>query len=208
VNISPLDIRKHTFKKVFRGLDPDEVTSFLDIVSMEYENVVQQNSVLNERVSMLESQLNKFRDIEKMLQETLITAERTREDTLKNAKKQAEIVVREAEVRAASIVEEGRSALIMLRTSFGELKMHKDTYLAKLKSMVSAQSELFQQFTFPEEKAFDRIGSAVEEPKTSRRVGINLSGDEQKSSKRTPLQQIEDDIRREGGDAPGESGTE
>lgn len=144
-----------------RGFDPDEVMAFLDIISMEYENLVHQNSMMNEKLAMLETQLKKFRNMETALQDTLLSAERSREETMKIAKKQAEIIVREAEIKAASILDEGQNALVRLRNSFNELKMHKDTYLAKLKALVTAQAELFTQLSFNEERAFERIGEKV-----------------------------------------------
>jgi len=183
VNLTPLDIRKHEFRKKFSGFDPEEVMAFLDIVSMEYENLVQENSVLNERLAMMDNQLKKYRTIETTLQETLLTAERSREETIKIAKKQAEVIIREAEVRAAAVLEEGQNSLLRIRNSFNELKMHKDTYLAKLKALVNTQAELFKQYSFGEEKAFDR----VEQP------AIEL-----KPSRRSPIQQIEEDIERDG----------
>jgi len=177
VNLSPLDIRKHEFRKTLRGYDPDEVMAFLDIVSMEYENLVQQNSMLNEKLAMTDSQLKKFRSIETTLQETLLSAERSREDTIKIAKKQAEVIIREAEVKAAAIVDEGHSTIMRLRNTFNELKMHKDTYLAKLKALVSTQAELFKQYSFPEEKAFDKIEPAAEDAKPSRRTSLQNIGE-------------------------------
>jgi cell division initiation protein len=193
VNLSPLDIRKHEFRKKMRGYDPDEVASFLDIVSMEYENLVHQNSMLNEKLAMMESQLKKYRNMESTLQETLLSAERSREETLKIAKKQAEIVVREAEIKASAIMDEGQNSLVRLRNSFNELKMHKDTYLAKLKALVTAQAELFKQYSFSEERAFDRVSERVD-----------LTGEERKQpqvtpppqQRRTPPQKLEDGMLR------------
>lgn len=175
MNLSPLDIRKHEFKRKMRGYDPDEVASFLDIVSIEYENLVHQSSMMSEKLAMMESQLKKYRNMESTLQETLLSAERSREETLKIAKKQAEIVIREAEVKAAAILEEGQSSLVKLRNSFNELKMHKDTYLAKLKALVTAQAELFKQYSFSEERAFDRANERVD-----------ISGEERKQSVTPP----------------------
>lgn len=154
MNLSPLDIRKHEFKKAFRGFDPDEVMAFLDIVSMEYENLVLQNTMLSEKLAMTDNHLKKYREIENTLQEALMSAERVREDTIKNAKNQADLIVREAEIKAASIVEEGRSSLARLRATFSELKIHKDTYLAKLKTIINTQLELFKQYSFSGRKGF------------------------------------------------------
>jgi cell division initiation protein len=170
VNLSPLDIRKHEFKKIFRGFDPDEVIAFLDIVSMEYENLVLQNTMLSEKLAMTENHLKKYREIENMLQEALLSAERVREDTIKNAKNQADLIIREAEVKSASIIEEGRSSLTRLLNTFNELKIHKDTYLAKLKTIINTQLELFKQYSFSEEKAFEKAETVFEDKKSMRRT--------------------------------------
>ncbi|MBN1290743.1 MAG: DivIVA domain-containing protein [Candidatus Latescibacteria bacterium] len=163
MNISPLDIRKHEFRKVIRGFDSDEVSTFLDMVSMEYENLVRENALLTEKVENFDSQLKKYRDIESTLQETLLSAQRAREDTLKTAKKQAEVIIREAEVKAASIIEEGRNSLTRLKNAFTELKVHKDTYLTKIKALTHAQLEVFERYTFSEEEKLERVAPIIDD---------------------------------------------
>jgi cell division initiation protein len=129
MNVTPLDIRKHEFKKAFRGYEADEVTSFLDMVSMEYEQLITRNIILQEKVQNYESQLKKYHDIEGTLQETLLSAERAREDTVKNAKKQAEVIVREAEVKAAQAFEDARQTISELRNAIMFLKVQKESYI-------------------------------------------------------------------------------
>ena len=163
MNISPLDIRKHEFNKSFRGFDTDEVSAYLDMISIEFENLVRENAVLTERTTSTDSQLKKYRDIESTLQETLLSAQRAREETIKIAKKQADIIIREAEVKAASIVEGGRRELSALRSSFNELKIHKDAYYAKLKALVQSQMGLLEGHDFPEEKLY---AATIAEEKT------------------------------------------
>lgn len=160
MNISPLDIRKHEFKRSMRGYDVEEVTAFLDMVSLEYEKLISQNAMNQERIQHFESQLKKYHDIEGTLQETLLSAERAREDTVKTAKKQAEVIIREAEVKAASIIEEGRRTYTELRNAIITLKVQKDSYIAKLKSLMNAQLEVFDSFSFDaEEQAVETVGN-------------------------------------------------
>lgn len=166
MNISPLDIRKHEFKKSLRGFDTDEVSAYLDMISIEFENLIRENSILTERTASIDSQLKKYRDIESTLQETLLSAQRAREETIKIAKKQADIIIREAEVKAASIVEGGRRELSALRSSFNELKVHKDAYYAKLKALVHSQMDLLEGHDFPEEKLY--AATVTEEEPLSR----------------------------------------
>ena len=157
MNLSPLDIRKHEFKKSIRGYDVDEVRAFLDMVSMEYENFVRENALLNEKAKECNSQLKKYHDIEGILQETLLSAERAREETVETAKKQAEVIIREAEVKAASIIEEGRRVFSSLRNKIVDLKVQKDAYLTRIKSLINTQMEIFEKFSFPEEKKIEKI---------------------------------------------------
>ncbi len=157
VNISPLDIRKHEFKKVLRGYDPDEVLAFLDMVSVEMEGLIRESSTLREKAASFETQLKKYHDIENTLRETLLSAQKAREETINMAKKHADVIIREAEVKAASIVDEGRNELARVRGSFSELKMQKDSFLVKIRSMVNAQLDLLNNIEFPEEAAAEAL---------------------------------------------------
>ena len=161
MNISPLDIRKHEFKKSLRGYDVDEVTAFLDMVSIEYENLVRDNALLNEKVKEYSSQLKKYHDIEGTLQETLLSAERAREETVELAKKQAEVIIREAEVKAASIIEDGRSVFSRLRNTIDGLKVQKEAYIIKIKALINAQLEIFDKFSFIEEEKIETFENVL-----------------------------------------------
>ena len=163
MNITPLDIRKHEFRKVFRGFDSEEVTTFLDMISVEYENFIRENALLTEKTANLDNQLKKYRDIESTLRETLLSAQRAREDTIAIAKKQSEVIIREAEVKAASIIEEGRTVLSKLRNSFTELKIQKDSYLIKIKALTEAQLKILEQCSFSEEMKAEKIDTILED---------------------------------------------
>jgi cell division initiation protein len=157
MNITPLDIRKHEFKKSFRGYEVDEVTGFLDMISMEYEQLLTRNMILQEKVQNYESQLKKYHDIEGTLQETLFSAERAREETLRNSKKQAEVIIREAEVRSASLLEDTRETISELRNAIMFLKVQKESYITKLKALANAQLEMFTRISFDAEEKMDTV---------------------------------------------------
>ena len=46
MQITPLDIRKHPFRKTFKGFDPDQVNSFLNMVADEYEKLIRSSNEL------------------------------------------------------------------------------------------------------------------------------------------------------------------
>lgn len=156
MNISPLDIRKHEFKKSLRGYDTDEVTAFLDLISIEFENIIRENSMLKDKAVNTDSQLKKYYDIESTLRETLLSAQRAREETIETAKKHADVIIREAEVKAAAIIDEGRNELSRIRSTFTELKVQKVNYLAKMKALINAQLEMLDNLSFREEEELNK----------------------------------------------------
>ena len=76
MRLTPLDIRKQEFKKAMRGLETDEVHAFLATVADEYEAVLNDNKALRERVLELDDKVQEYRNMEKTLRDTLLTAER------------------------------------------------------------------------------------------------------------------------------------
>jgi len=163
VSISPLEIRKHEFRKTMRGYDPDEVAEFLDFISVEMENLVHENVMFAEKVKTYESQLKKYRDIESTLQDTLLSAQRAREDTLSTAKKQADMIIREAEVKISSTLEENRQKIARLKNVFNDIKIQKETYLSKLKTLINSQLDVFEKFSFEEEQVVGKMTSFYDE---------------------------------------------
>lgn len=161
MNISPLDIRKHEFRKTFRGYDPEEVAAFLELVSSEFETLIREQSQFKERLAGTSNQLASYHDIESTLRETLLSAQRAREDTLMTAKKQADIIVREAEVKAAAIIDEGHREIARLRVIFNEMRVLKDSYFARLKALVNAQYEMLDTIESPEEQAMDALDNSA-----------------------------------------------
>ena len=43
MRITPLDIHSHRFARLFSGLDPGEVESFLRMVADDYESLLREN---------------------------------------------------------------------------------------------------------------------------------------------------------------------
>jgi cell division initiation protein len=74
--LTPLDIRKQEFPQRFRGYDPDEVDTFLDLIADDAEGLTNERNQLQDRVATLESQLAEFREMERSLRDALVMAEK------------------------------------------------------------------------------------------------------------------------------------
>jgi cell division initiation protein len=140
MRLTPLDVRKQEFKKAMRGLDPDEVYAFLSTIADEYEAVLNDNKALRERLLELDDKVQEYRNMEKTLRDTLLTAERATADAKNNARREAELIVKQAEIEAEKGVRDIKDNAMKLRQEVQTLKRERDSYLSRMKMI--AQSHM------------------------------------------------------------------
>lgn len=146
MRITPLDVRKQEFDRALRGLDPDEVHAFLATVADEYEAVLTDNKQLREKVIELDQKVAEYRNMERTLRDTLLTAERVMTDARQNARKEAENILREAEVKAREATANIQNQVDALRAQMRELRGQRDGFLARLHSLAEAQIGLTESY--------------------------------------------------------------
>lgn len=144
MRISPLEIEQQTFNKALRGFDPDEVTAYLENLAGEFESLIAENAELKEKVKVLSSKLENYEEIEKTLQETLLTSQKTAEEAKKNLEKEADLVIKQARLERQQILEEARTQLSELNRKIAELQMAKERYLSEFKAFLGAQWHLLE----------------------------------------------------------------
>jgi cell division initiation protein len=142
VKITPLDLRKQEFKKSMRGYDAHEVDAFLEMVAKEMEDLLRENSVMTERLRELDDKIDDYRSMEKTLQGTLTSAQKTADDLRKNAEKEAELILRNTKIKATHLVEEARAKMADLQAEVAALEEQKEVFIARFKSMIEIQQRL------------------------------------------------------------------
>jgi cell division initiation protein len=142
VKLTPMEVRKQSFRKTMRGFDPEDVRVFLDMVAEEYESLLQQNGMLNEKLRHLNEQLNRYFGMEKTLQNSLLTAERMAEEGRDRSRMEAETIIEDARLRAERILGDSRERLRVLSREIQELQRQKDLFIQRLQSFLQAQSDL------------------------------------------------------------------
>ena len=88
--LTPMDIHDHQFKKAFRGYNENEVDDFLDKVVADFERLLNENERLKNQLYTLENDIEKYRGLEKTMNDTLIVAQRTADEVITAAKRNAE----------------------------------------------------------------------------------------------------------------------
>lgn len=139
--LTPLEIQKHEFSRKWKGFDPAEVDAFLALVAEEVEEVVRANADLSARVERLTEENAEHRERERILKETLLTAQQASEDIRAQAQKQGELILREAQDGAERLTHNALQRSAEIEKAIHELKLHRANFRLQLAKML----ELFSQ---------------------------------------------------------------
>ncbi len=156
MKLTPLDIQKHTFSQRMRGSDPVEVKSFLQLVSEDYEALMRERDRLSEQVQHLESRVTDLSRNEKVLQETLVTAQTLSEDLKKTAMREAELKVSEAELQAEKILEASHKRAARIAEDIREMKTIRSRLSAALRQTLETHMALVDTLGAIDENEEDR----------------------------------------------------
>ena len=144
MKITPVDVRNQQFGKSFRGYDPSEVDSFLERVYTSLEDLIRENAGLKEKLSLVESTLIGYKDLEGNLKAALVTAQKSAEEIRENATKEAQLLMRETKLKADRNLEETHNTLSGLKKQIADLQNTKREYLARLKSLVETHLRVLE----------------------------------------------------------------
>lgn len=143
--ITPLEIQNKIFSRGIRGYKEVEVDEFLDRVIDSYEQVVNENIELKERVRLLNEQLEKYNTIEKTLNETLLVAQSTAQDVAHNANKKAQLIIDQAEEKGRIIIDDANSKVSSIQSEYMSSKKDLQLFMSKFKSLLQTQLEIVEK---------------------------------------------------------------
>lgn len=153
MELTPLDIRNQNFHtKRFGGYDPEEVKAFLDTAAAAFEQNSRVRTDLTERLKIAEERVNYYRQIEKTIQDAVVTMQKTADDAKRAAEKEAELIVAEAKAKALGEVENIKLQAEALRKEIEQLKQLRTNYFIRCRAMVRSQEELLEAM----EKDFEK----------------------------------------------------
>lgn len=142
MKLTPLDIKKQEFKRSLRGYDPIEVDAFLEMVANEFEALLREKSQMSDDLLKLRTQLNDYKQVEKALKDTLVTAQENITASRQSSKREADIILREAELKAEKILEGARARLEKLKSDIMIIKAQKESFARRLRHLLESQIEL------------------------------------------------------------------
>jgi cell division initiation protein len=135
--VAPVEIRHVKLKKsLIGGFRRGAVEDLLEEIAVSYEDVWREREDLRDRVEQLEHELKRHHELEALLRETLVSAEKSAVDVKEQARTEAELVIREAQTAARSITQE---ALVEREKLIGEATRVRALLQAALTSVGEAE---------------------------------------------------------------------
>jgi cell division initiation protein len=106
MTIAPNDILEKEFKTKLLGVDPDEVSAFLEEVAEELTQVIKERNALKAQLAQTTAKLEEYRAKEEDFKAVLTAAQKLSDELRKQAEKEAELLLEKARLEASRILNE------------------------------------------------------------------------------------------------------
>jgi len=157
-NLTPLEIQKQVFARALKGYNPDEVRGYLSLVAEEIERLVKDVDRLSRENAMLRDELDDHSQRERILKDTLLSAQKVSEDVKSNARKEAELIVKDAELLSERVIAQAMQRVSEIERSIQDLKIERVAVRARLQGTLDTVQHLI---------ALDAEQESTEQPITS-----------------------------------------
>ena len=101
--LTPVEIRHLSPPKSFRGYDRPHVDRLLAEIAASFEDVWRERADLADKVEQLEQDLVRYKELEALVRETLVSAARAASDLEEQARRDADVILTEAHAEARSV---------------------------------------------------------------------------------------------------------
>ncbi len=154
MRMTPLEFTCHSFARRMRGLDPEEVERFLEMVSDDYEELIRENEMLRTRIAHLEGENRQLKTQEELLKQTLVNAQAISDKMRESAEKECSALLGEAEIRAEKIVDASHRRAARIASDIRDLKGLRSRLAESLRSSLDIHRNLIDSIeSDPEHEA-------------------------------------------------------
>ncbi len=167
MKLTPIDVKSQQFSTCWKGYEPGEVQQFLDMITIDLEELTRENNDLNDEVKRLGSELEKHIQREKTLSETIVTAQEMTREIEERASRKADLLIAEAELKGEKVIDAAHRRAARISEEIIDMKRQRVSVEAALRSTL--QSHLSILDTREEEnKSLDELDEKLKflTPKT------------------------------------------
>jgi cell division initiation protein len=122
MSLTPVEIRHVKLGRRLGGYDRPATDALLVRIAESFEDVWRERADLRDEIERLEGELVRFRELEVLLRNTLVSAERSADELRAQAHREADVILDEARVRAREIGGGAESERERVRADIRRLK--------------------------------------------------------------------------------------
>ena len=138
--LAPVELSHVQLHRALLGYRPSSVNRLLEEVKESFEEVWRDREELRDRVEELEAAIAQHREVEGLLRETLVQAERTAHEVKGQAQSEAEQIVKDAHTEARSITQEALADRERLAAEAARVRALLESALAIVEEEPQSQS--------------------------------------------------------------------
>ena len=204
MKLTPLDIRKQEFSRKFRGYDPEEVRSFLQMVATQWGEIRDEHQGLDSKLGELRAKLEHYEKVEEALEEALRITRESSEETMRNAEEKAKATVEKAEIEAREIEDHARKTVNEIRRQASGLNDYRLELIARLRALLMSETELLARYEEHASVVLNKLYAVSEgEAKTQAPTGKTAKGKSAARRKKETAQTTDARTKATSDKAPG-----
>ena len=138
------DINDRKFDKALHGYKIDDVDDFISELSAEYERVLQENSDLKHKMTILADKIQEYREAEESLKAALASAQRMGDSVTMDARRQGEAIIADAKEKAERAMNSVNLQILTERRKLEEVKRETQIFKGRLLSLYKSQITMLE----------------------------------------------------------------
>ena len=140
---TPSEIKNKEFTKVKNGLEPAEVSDYLNQLSNEIERLKEEKQ-LEKVIEERDTNIKSYQQVHQSVSDALVQAQQAGEETKLVANKEAEAVISKAQAQADLIVNDAIEKARHLSFQTEDMKRQSKIFRSRFRMLVEAQLDLLK----------------------------------------------------------------
>ena len=138
-HLTPHDIRAQEFQRTLRGYDQAQVEEFKQRIAEEFDRLLREKSLIEERQKGMVEQLRAYRERERALNDALVTAQQLRAEAASQAEREADLLRAKAEQESLQLLAAAQGEADRIRGGLDALKRQHLVYLTTWRNHLERQ---------------------------------------------------------------------
>ncbi|UBH09458.1 DivIVA domain-containing protein [Macrococcus armenti] len=141
---SPEEIKLKQFNVVHKGLNENEVRSYLEELSNELETLRREKKMLEQLIADKDENINRFKSVENTISESILVAQRAGDEIKAAAGMQADVIIKDAKSHADVIVNDAMQKAREIAYQTEDMKRQSKIFRSRFQLLVQAQLDLLK----------------------------------------------------------------